>query len=154
MINIDADTILVTVVTEAILFRPASVQILLPQSLWIVASTFRQPTCCDVCVLLVRRALLGDRRKRCIDDRVTAGLKALRTEDRLDHLEWLLDDLRFDEPLSEKKPSWWHHQARFAFFEVLLQGSEPQRWRGSSDSDLSCRRVPPTGKADRFGGSV
>lgn len=74
MINIDADTILVPVMIDAILLNPATVYVSLPQSLWVFVPTFWHPSCFDFRVLFAGFALLGNRYESCVDDLATSCL--------------------------------------------------------------------------------
>jgi hypothetical protein len=52
MLGINADAVLVSVVSDAVLYHPTSVKILLAQPLWLVAPPFWQRASFDALVLL------------------------------------------------------------------------------------------------------
>jgi hypothetical protein len=74
MVDIDADAVLVTVVTNAVLFCPASTQIFLLQAIWVFIPTLRQPICFDFIILIAGISLPRYWDKSCIDDLTTTGL--------------------------------------------------------------------------------
>jgi len=82
MVDIDADTVLITVVTDSVLFCPASIQVLLLQAILVFIPALRQSPGFDSFVLLAGIALLllcrslrlGNRDKSRIDDLTATGL--------------------------------------------------------------------------------
>ena len=102
MVDINADAVLISVMIDAILFDPASVQVLLLQAIWVLIPTIRQTPCFDLCDLLAGIALLGNGNKSCIDNLATPRLQTLRTQISLEHLEELLDHPRLSQSLSEE----------------------------------------------------
>ena len=88
MVDIDTDTVLVAIIVDPVLFDPAGIQVLLPQSIWVFIPALRQAPGFDLLVLLAGIALLllrrsprlGDRDKSCVDDLPTTGLETLRAQ--------------------------------------------------------------------------
>ena len=77
MVDIDTDTVLVAIIVDPVLFDPAGIQVLLPQSIWVFFPALWKPTFFDFLVLVAGIALLWNRDKSCINDLSTASLQAL-----------------------------------------------------------------------------
>jgi len=103
MINIDVNTVFVTVVTDAVLFCPASVSIPLLHAIWVFVPGLRQPPGFDFLVLLAGIAVLGNRDESRFNDLTTTGLETLGAQVCLKHLNEFLDNSRLAQSLSEEE---------------------------------------------------